>query len=291
MTYSGPNSFEAAARFHVTASFKELLSSRHLYQGIIISTDFISELAGQLARADAPSPQTSSIERGGLPFFDHGMKSRIEKHMKQGRSILSLPWIPEGSMSALEILNNGIASKGKGPSHFEFPSPTINTFCSGCRGRWPFAPVKYLHKAQSGRCEPIKQWFFLTYECQNCNGEPVRFLVRRTDDKLTLAGRDPIESVETPKLIPKVIKNRFGSAVVAYQSGQPLAASFLLRVLIEQYWKSIPAVVTAVASKNKPTGDELGSAYKAILDEDFRRKFPTLCETYERLSIAIHSAD
>jgi hypothetical protein len=47
----------------------------------------------------------------------------------------------------------------------------------------------------------------------------------------------------------------------------------------------------AVKGKTRPTGDEIGDAYKATLPVDFRGRFPTLCEVYDELSAAIHSAD
>ena len=84
---------------------------------------------------------------------------------------------------------------------------------------------------------------------------------------------------------------RYSSSVVAYQSGQSLAAVFLLRVFVEQYWRSIDAVVEAIKEKVRPTGDEIGQAYKSTLPPDFSGRFPSLCEVYGDLSAAIHSAD
>jgi len=146
-------------------------------------------------------------------------------------------------------------------------------------------------KGEKGRSLDSDQWFFLSYECQNCKAEPIRLLVRRAREKLTLCGREPIESVQVPDVIPKSHADRYGSAIVAAQSGQALAASFLLRVFVEQYWLGIKAVSEAIKQIKRPTGDEIGEAYKGTLPTDFKERFPTLCEVYNDLSAAMHTAD
>ena len=82
----------------------------------------------------------------------------------------------------------------------------------------------------------------------------------------------------------------FANATVAFQSGQTLAGIFLLRVFIEQYWRSLSAVSGIVGPKGKPTGDELADAYKATLPVDFKARFPSLSEVYASLSAAMHAA-
>jgi hypothetical protein len=52
-----------------------------------------------------------------------------------------------------------------------------------------------------------------------------------------LSGRAPIEHVLVPNVIPKNAAGFFKDALIAYQSGQTLAALFLLRTLIEQWLK------------------------------------------------------
>jgi len=99
-----------------------------------------------------------------------------------------------------------------------------------------------------------------------------------------------METVEIPAMIPKAHADRFGSSIIAFQSGHILAAIFLLRVFIEQYWRSIGEVMKSLESKKRPTGDEIGAAYKSTLPSDFKERFPTLCEVYNDLSAAIHSA-
>jgi hypothetical protein len=84
-------------------------------------------------------------------------------------------------------------------------------------------------------------------------------------------------------VIPKDIRKFYSDSVVAFQSGQVLAANFLLRVMIEQWViRNIPQPMEA-ADKNL-------EAYVATLPEGFRSTIPTLRDQYGKLSTDIHSA-
>jgi len=72
---------------------------------------------------------------------------------------------------------------------------------------------------------------------------------------------------------------------------QTLAGLFLLRVFIEQFWKTVPAVRELILKQSKATGDEQGDAYQSTLPQDFKSRFPSLKEVYGKLSAAIHLAD
>ena len=75
----------------------------------------------------------------------------------------------------------------------------------------------------------------------------------------------------------------YSDAVVAFQSGQVLAANFLLRVLIEQW-------VLQIIPQNTGSADKNLDEYVAALPQDFRDRFPVLRETYSKLSADIHNA-
>jgi hypothetical protein len=94
-----------------------------------------------------------------------------------------------------------------------------------------------------------------------------------------------------PKELPKKQAEYFASATVAFQSGQTLAALFLLRVLIEQYWRSVKVVSESIKEGGKTTGEAMGESYKGTLPEDFKARFPSLSEVYGDLSLAIHTAN
>jgi hypothetical protein len=83
--------------------------------------------------------------------------------------------------------------------------------------------------------------------------------------------------------VPKAVRKFYSDAVVAFQSGQVLAANFLLRVLIEQW-------ALYIIPQNMGAADKNLDAYVATLPDDFRRRFPTLREQYSKLSVDIHNA-
>lgn len=120
---------------------------------------------------------------------------------------------------------------------------------------------------------------------------PVRFLVRREGLKLRLAGRDPIELISTPKVLPKGPAKYYSDAVIAHHAGQTLAGLFLMRVFVEQFWRTIPAVQELLKSDSRATGEKQGDAYQKDLPPAFKEKFPSLKDCYGKLSEAIHAAD
>jgi hypothetical protein len=135
------------------------------------------------------------------------------------------------------------------------------------------------------------QWYNLAYECQQCRGLPVRFLVRREGLKLRLCGRDPIEAVPAPRFLPKAQRKFYSDAQIAHHAGQTLAAIFLLRTFIEQFWRSAPEVQNLMKEQPRTTGDDQGSAYQATLPVEFKDRFPSLSDIYAKLSTAIHEAN
>jgi hypothetical protein len=95
----------------------------------------------------------------------------------------------------------------------------------------------------------------------------------------------------TPKVLPKGVSKYFGNALIAHHAGQTLAGLFLLRVFIEQFWRTVPAVQKLIAEKPRANGDEQGDAYQSVLPLDFKSRFPSLKDVYGNLSAAIHAAD
>ena len=135
------------------------------------------------------------------------------------------------------------------------------------------------------------QWYFFGYQCQQCKGPAVRFMVRREGLKLRLVGRDPIEAVPAPSVLPKATRKFFGDAQIAYHAGQTLAGVFLLRTFIEQFWRSLPQVQSLIQQQPRATGDEQGATYQATLPEEVKRNFPSLSAIYGRLSAAMHEGN
>jgi hypothetical protein len=128
-----------------------------------------------------------------------------------------------------------------------------------------------------------QQAFLLAYQCQSCKRTPELFLIRRRGLKLTNEGRSPIERVDVPPFVPDSVQRFFGGAIVAYQSGQTLAAVFLLRTLVEQWARS-------ASGSKKEQADQVMEDYMATLPDDFKNRFLSIRTLYGELSVDIHNA-
>jgi hypothetical protein len=258
----------------VETAFKQLLSKKHLYQYVEVDISFLPTVAETVHRGMSPAILSSNrtIKRSTL---------EDAKEFCIGQT--TVIWYPRG------VTTNGIVGYSSGFAPLDFELPTINTFCDKCQELPPFNPVPESSFLVCGVGQD--ELFLLGYKCQQCKGEPIRFLVRREGLKLRLAGRYPLEVLPTPKMLPKSVSKFYGNAMIAHHAGQTLAGLFLLRVFIEQFWRTNPAVKELLAKQPKATGDEQGSVYQETLPPDFKSRFPSLTDIYDKLSGAIHSAD
>lgn len=255
----------------VSNAFHRLLSEKHLYQSHRISEIDINEIAGKV----------SAIREGS---------TTPEDFIEDCKQAFSAPWIPSSFSGNSPGLSTA-ASLGKAgagnPVLFEVPS--ITQKCEICGKKQPFK-VTTTSKTHYECFGFQDERFTFSFECQGCDTQKITFLISRENLQLQLCGRAPIEKVEVPTVIPKKFRHYFGNATVARNSGQILCAVFLLRVFVEQFWKSIDSIKSAFEVNSRINGQEMGEIYKEQLPTDFRDRFPTLKETYGKLSGAIHSA-
>jgi hypothetical protein len=263
----------------VTEAFQKLLSEKHLYQRVEVKLDNLNAAASMVQREWEEASATN-------PRLEQSPKARIEAEKKK---IQNLPWSPNGIVSDTEIIAGYQSLTGCSSELINFDLPTINTSCAICDGRPPFNPA--LKCSYFIEEEGQGDFYYLGYQCQQCKGQPIRFLIRREGLKLHLAGRYPIEVLPTPKVFPKGVSKYYSDALVAHHAGQTLAGLFLLRVFVEQFWRTVPAVQELVARHKKATGDEQGDAYQTTLSQDFKSHFPSLKDVYGKLSESIHTAD
>jgi hypothetical protein len=258
----------------VANAFKLLLSEKHLYQSVEVDMDIVSATATGIKEVlEAECREVGVMSISADPDEVVAVASEaIETEI----------WVPDPiTQTSYQISADSIP--------IGFSLPTINTCCDNCKARWPFNPVLEGSYLLQGLGQD--EFFYLGYQCQQCKGEPIRFLVRREGLKLRLAGRYPLEVLPTPKVLPQLVSKYYGNAVIAHHAGQTLAGLFLLRVFIEQFWRTIPAVKELIGKQEKATGDEQGNAYQETLPTDFKSRFPSLTDIYDKLSAAIHSAD
>lgn len=304
----------------ISGALRELLDQKHLYQTVTVPTLFFDahlERARNSARS-AAQIRIPKNRQGGPPqpaSVEQEVRSAEAMAKMHVENVAAAYWLPHGGDSPAAGLVPGDGS-------LAFDLPTVQTFCDHCEQRWPFNPGSGAswggHRATDLRisaCLPrvqptlttggpdiakvivdaivrrsdSRQLFVFPYQCQNCKGAPVTFLVRRTGLKLTLCGRDPLERIAVPNFIPKARRKYFSDAIIARHAGQTLAGIFLLRTFIEQFWVSLK--LPRESERGRATGDELGEAYGRTLPEAFKSQFPSLSGIYARLSAAMHGAD
>jgi len=144
---------------------------------------------------------------------------------------------------------------------------------------------KYFAKDTQDR--HIFQTFFFPFQCQNCKGEPLVFMVRRVNLKIILVGRNHFEEAQIPKYLSKPESKFFRDSIVAYNTGNILAGLFYLRTFIEQYMRRVTQKYDV-----KISGEELGDEYARILADDFpAHRYKSLKKVYEELSVPLHNAE
>lgn len=266
----------------VENAVKRLLSDKHLYQAVEPDFGFIPELAQKVHKQNPSNRMAQVIPAGGMPAAE-----TPETIAKSARGMVDYAWVPYFRAGQQEK-GQSLPTNCPTSNPVQFQLPTINTFCSDCQERWPFNPVfdGAMCVIDSGQ----NQRYFFGYQCQQCKGPAIRFMMRREGLKLRLVGRDPIEVLPTSKVLPKVQSKFYGDAQIAHHAGQTLAGIFLLRTFVEQFWRSLPPVQELIQRQPRATGDEQGAVYQTTLPDDFKNRFPSLPDIYGKLSGAIHEA-
>jgi hypothetical protein len=250
----------------ITESFKNFLETKHLYQSIQIDISPILKKVESSCKADT--------------FYG-------QKTLASFNDFISLPWVTTIGTQSLPL---------PGPRSDEnfvrVNLPTVKVYCDLCKRKEPFNPFT-VRFSETQKCvtypsqenQKVSQVFFLEYQCQSCKGHPEIFVVRKEGYRISLHGRSPMEVYPCPKVIPKNFRKFFSDSVVAFNSGQVLAALFLVRTFVEQFTRfETNATDTQLA-------DDVLSAYMARLPNDFKQRFPSLKKIYSDLSSAIHKAE
>ncbi len=261
------NSLQDKIACEVNVALLRLLSEKHLYQSVQLDVDAINAFAKTIT-----------------PGLQVAVGTRVTTRSNWIDEEISKQWFPNDG-------SNNAAFASAGGSIIVFDLPTVETHCKVCKAAPPFNPVPDDNRTLNG--ENQNQWFYLSYLCQKCKKIPIRVLVRRKGNTLTLAGRDPIESIPAPKCIPEEFSEYFADAQILRNAGKTLAGLFLLRVFIEQFWRTIPEIkefIQRYAEGKRPSGDELGERYQKTLRTEIKESFPSLRRIYQELSDALHAA-
>jgi hypothetical protein len=265
-----PVDYKSQMASEIANAMKELMSEKHLYQTVRVNVSAIK------AYLDSSKKKQLS--------------SSVQEYIQGVESLLFMGWEPESVGSMLR----GV-SAGYGPRPIiDFKVPHLKLFCPACNRDEAHNPhdeitqknlwaVTHAHGDRENK-RYVMQLFFMAFQCQSCKAAMVSFLVSRDDHKLTMVGRTPMETVKTPACLPKDQRGYFSDALIAFNSGQTLPALFMLRTFIEQYAYSMQP-------EKKGHADQAISAYMDLLPDDFKSRFPSIRGAYERLSVAIHTAN
>ena len=250
----------------IVVALRDLLENKHLYQSVTVTFKGLMEPIAS---------QTSD-------------PASIQAELEQ---IIDSEWIPSDMTAILEKVSTGVISANRVPDPvIVIRAPDIRLFCGTCERQEPFNLVSSAdilprnrgvgYHSKAGRVQVLQ----FSYLCQSCKGVPEVFLVRRNGSRLTLCGRAPMEYAGAPVDVPRKVRSFYSDALIAYQSGQVLAANFLLRTLIEQ-WARIASVKTLAKD-----ADEILTSYMDTLPASFKAQFPSLRSLYGELSHDIHGA-
>ncbi len=234
---------------------RKLLCDKHLYQSV-----------------------ESSFKEIFPSYHEKNESDQDRIRLKSINNLLNTPW--SVYCSRRQPIHN------TGNSEVSINLPNIQTFCHCCKSREAFRAESSVVSSSRVFEAPIRQVFLVSFVCQKCSNANVDFTITRSGLKLTLSGRSPIETVVPPQYIPKGVRKYYSDAVIDYNTGAILEGLFMLRTLIEQFWKSSNLAVGI----DRPTGDELGDAYNDTLKPSFKEEFPSLKMIYAELSKAIHEA-
>jgi len=193
-------------------------------------------------------------------------------------------WHPEGCPQT-----EGAAARAEasGLSLFAFPLLPIQAWCAECQEPTEFRPELPRCRSVCGPDSPAEQALLLSFACRVCANRRITFLVTRAGERLQLSGRDPIEALPIPSSIPKSVARFYAEAQLTHNSGQSLAALYLLREFIERFWRLLPEVQDALSRTPRMNAGEIAGIYAALLPLDFRTQYPSLMDCHRALTAAI----
>ncbi len=281
------NQLGEAVQKSVVSALQELLEEKFLYQHVKVSTEGVEKVVEE----ERKRFEWERVKSG--PSSSHFNKLVFTTEVQSYQELLSKrkDLLLEGLWDFKSDNANGsgqAAHLARSSGYPVFSLPTIRIQCahcdgvlpphnSGCRGiNEDFEPANLTTK-------PARQVFSIPYQCENCRGVPLMFMVKREGLKLTMVGRSQIALVAVPKFIPTGIERHFRNSVIAQQTGFLLAAALYLRCAIETHMRD------QVKPAEKITGDELAEAYGKTLSVDFSGSFPSLKKAYSDLSVIIHT--
>jgi hypothetical protein len=264
---------------------KEIFEKKHLYQNIEIKLDKIKDYISTCVNKKYAKRFTGYTQENANNDLRKDLTTLLDDYIKSVWAFTTKNNDDDSIITYPPLMSDG--------DILPFILPTVNILCK-CTEEFPMPHNPGYGDIQGGfpslilsrqYSSPIIQLFFITYRCQKCKGEPIAFILKRSNLKLQLVGRSKLDIIKIPKYLPKEESGYFRDAIIANNTGNNLAAIFYLRVFIEQYLRRV------LNKFEKASGDDLAERYWALLSDDFPKdKYKSFGKIYEDLSMRIHEA-
>ncbi|MSU56690.1 MAG: hypothetical protein EXS35_00645 [Pedosphaera sp.] len=279
---------------NIIAGLKELLETKHLYQSVTIPTQDLDEIIRtgveehkKEVRLAGPTTNYSNPEEAGQTLSE-----LLHKNVTR---LLASHWDFDSETNSYPGARPVSTGYNQGLPPLQMPSVRVSCDNALCKGSAQPHNSGYIGLREGlgvysvDNNGPALQIFSFPFQCQNCKGEPLIFLVKRDGQKLTLVGRSRITEVSVPHFIPDAQQKFYRNAIIADQTSFTLAAALYLRTVVEQhFYQTVPAAEIQ-SIRGIPTGDELADLYAKTLPKNFPESFPSLKKAYSDLSAIVHS--
>jgi hypothetical protein len=264
-----------------STALQKLLEEKHLYQAVLVDLS--------LTRPPAARGQG----RGAQDSFLMGNSRFAAKQEDPGETLdlVNALWYPEGCAAPDSGNSQAQSSEPAKAAGQSFVLPPVRLKCADCQERTTFRADLPRCTYVPGKDAPDEQSLLLSYECQACGNKRLTFLVTRKGARMQLSGRDSIEMLPVPPGVPKAVAKYFAEAQAAHSAGQALAALYLLREFVVQFWRLLPELKDALAANQGRDGREIAEIYAAQLPIDFRTQYPSLSNCHQSLCEAIDAAE
>lgn len=269
--------FEMHIRTSLVNIFRELVSSKHLYQKCEIS---LAELPA-LFKAEGYFPSQPELH----DLYD-------EARLRPWRILTHHLGDDETMAGIFRRARAGCSPVGtpKEDLWMEFYAPGVQLHCRECGTMTTFSalggPLRniengYKRKGTNG----TEQVFTLGYRCESCRKSVYVILIRREGLKAHLCGFAPRRQQVATRVIPKKFECILLDATNSVAEGDVYAGFYHLRTLIEHYAKD----KLNLASEDRIRGDDLVKQYNLQLHPTVKGLVPSFGPIYETLSGYMHA--
>lgn len=254
-----------------------LLETKYLYQTVKVRWETVASKAK--STQDKFNGKNEILEIGPDRIWSDSLAAYLVKLAAKTQV---------GAWNVIPELHPEGTTLGKS-DEFEVIAPPAELYCRTCKTskahnsgslKAGIIPQPYPTDVKKGH-----QVFTCGYECQRCRSALVVYQITRHEEKLILSGCSEYPKISVLREIPEDVAEYVSEAKIAHGTGRTLAGLFFLRTAIEQHLRKTTGFF------GRQTGEELVTAYRGYLNEDFPNKEWVLGRLYEELSAKLHMAE